>query len=145
MPHHAPSFAAAAVLPARLLPLVLGVAATLPAALHAQQAPAAGPAAQAVEPPASLGSIQVTARRREESAQDVPTPISSLSGDELETQRVTLMQDLQQIGPASTPTTCMRASRRSRSAASATTWPTRGWRAALASTSTMSTSAAPAP
>ncbi|MDR6677607.1 TonB-dependent receptor [Pseudomonas oryzihabitans] len=47
-----------------------------------------------------LGTVTVNARRREESAQQVPTPISVLSGQTLEEQRLYRIQDLQQLVPS---------------------------------------------
>ena len=47
-----------------------------------------------------LKTVTVTARRREESAQNVPTPMSVISGQTLETQRVYRIQDLQQLVPS---------------------------------------------
>lgn len=49
---------------------------------------------------AQLKTVTVTARRREESAQNVPTPISVVSGQTLESQRVYRIQDLQQLTPS---------------------------------------------
>ncbi|GAB7531684.1 TonB-dependent receptor [Pseudomonas sp. 3A(2025)] len=49
---------------------------------------------------AQLKTVTVTARRREESAQNVPTPISVISGEALESQRVYRIQDLQQLTPS---------------------------------------------
>ena len=48
----------------------------------------------------ALEKITVTARRREEDVQDVPTPITTLSGATLEDQRVYKVQDLQQVLPS---------------------------------------------
>ena len=47
-----------------------------------------------------LETVTVTTRRREESSQDVPTPMSVVSGQNLETQRVYRIQDLQQLVPS---------------------------------------------
>ncbi len=47
-----------------------------------------------------LETVTVTARRREESSQSVPTPISVVSGQALESQRVYRIQDLQQLVPS---------------------------------------------
>lgn len=49
---------------------------------------------------AKLGTVTVNARRREESAQSVPTPISVLSSETLETQRIYRVQDIQQLVPS---------------------------------------------
>lgn len=48
----------------------------------------------------ALGKVTVTARRREEDVQDVPTPITTLSGATLEQQKVYKVQDLQQVLPS---------------------------------------------
>ncbi|MCU1717385.1 TonB-dependent receptor [Pseudomonas sp. 5P_3.1_Bac2] len=61
--------------------------------------PAANPTTQA-QTGDKLQTVTVTARRREESAQDVPTPMSVLSGQTLESQRVYRIQDLQQLVPS---------------------------------------------
>lgn len=47
-----------------------------------------------------LEAVVVTTRRREEKAQDVPTPISILSAQTLETQRLSRVEDLQQALPS---------------------------------------------
>jgi iron complex outermembrane receptor protein len=47
-----------------------------------------------------LETVTVTARRRAEAAQDVPTPITTLSGAALESQRIYKIQDLQQALPS---------------------------------------------
>ncbi|MBJ9977583.1 TonB-dependent receptor [Pseudomonas sp. S75] len=49
---------------------------------------------------ARLGTVTVNARRREETSQDVPTPISVLDSQTLETQRIYRIQDLQQLVPS---------------------------------------------
>lgn len=49
---------------------------------------------------ARLAKVTVTARRREENVQDVPTPITTLSGATLEQQKVYKVQDLQQVLPS---------------------------------------------
>ncbi|MBY8959808.1 MULTISPECIES: TonB-dependent receptor [unclassified Pseudomonas] len=59
-------------------------------------APAGKPAAHSSQ----LETVTVTTRRREESSQDVPTPMSVVSGQTLETQRVYRIQDLQQLVPS---------------------------------------------
>ncbi len=59
-------------------------------------APAGKPAANSSQ----LETVTVTTRRREESSQDVPTPMSVVSGQTLETQRVYRIQDLQQLVPS---------------------------------------------
>ncbi|MCU9949074.1 TonB-dependent receptor [Pseudomonas sp. PDM13] len=55
---------------------------------------------QQVDKDVALQKVTVTARRREEDVQDVPTPITTLSGATLETQRVYKVQDLQQVLPS---------------------------------------------
>ncbi|WP_431482948.1 TonB-dependent receptor [Pseudomonas solani] len=55
---------------------------------------------QHVDKDVALQKVTVTARRREEDVQDVPTPITTLSGATLETQRVYKVQDLQQVLPS---------------------------------------------
>ncbi|MEE9099509.1 TonB-dependent receptor [Pseudomonas nitroreducens] len=49
---------------------------------------------------ATLGKVTVTARRREEDSQKVPTPITVLGGETLESQRIYKVQDLQQVLPS---------------------------------------------
>ena len=46
-----------------------------------------------------LDTVTVTSRRRTEKAQDVPTPITVVSGRDLEAQRIYQVQDLQQTLP----------------------------------------------
>ncbi|MFU8925706.1 TonB-dependent receptor [Acinetobacter puyangensis] len=52
------------------------------------------------DPVIQLDPVVVTARRREEKAQDVPTPISILSPKTLETQRISRVEELQQALPS---------------------------------------------
>jgi len=63
-------------------------------------------AAQGAEPvgaaTTALKTVTVTARRREERSQDVPTAMSTLSGSTLETQRNYRIQDVQQLVPSTT-------------------------------------------
>ena len=66
--------------------------------LPAQAAETAKPEAKVSD--SQLKTVTVTARRREESAQSVPTPISVLDGQALESQRVYRIQDLQQLVPS---------------------------------------------
>ncbi|QKZ05687.1 TonB-dependent receptor [Pseudomonas eucalypticola] len=47
-----------------------------------------------------LETVTVSARRREENAQDIPTPMTTLSGQALENQRLYRLQDLQQALPS---------------------------------------------
>ncbi len=58
------------------------------------------PAGTAAANASQLETVTVTTRRREESSQDVPTPMSVVSGQNLETQRVYRIQDLQQLVPS---------------------------------------------
>ncbi|MFW9079007.1 TonB-dependent receptor [Pseudomonas sp. P2757] len=64
------------------------------------EASAAAPAGTAATTGSQLETVTVTTRRREESSQDVPTPMSVVSGQTLETQRVYRIQDLQQLVPS---------------------------------------------
>ncbi|MGX9863659.1 TonB-dependent receptor [Pseudomonas moraviensis] len=64
------------------------------------EAPAPVPAGKAAASGSQLETVTVTTRRREESSQDVPTPMSVVSGQNLETQRVYRIQDLQQLVPS---------------------------------------------
>ena len=69
--------------------------------LPAQAADAgAAQSAPAAKSDSQLKTVTVTARRREESAQDVPTPMSVLDGQALESQRIYRIQDLQQLVPS---------------------------------------------
>lgn len=83
--------------PANTALLLAAVLACAPNA-HAQQAlgaPNTAGSPDAIE----LEAVTVTARRREENAQDVPTPISSVSGNQLELAHIDKVQDLQQALP----------------------------------------------
>lgn len=64
------------------------------------ETPAPIPAGTAAANGSQLETVTVTTRRREESSQDVPTPMSVVSGQNLETQRVYRIQDLQQLVPS---------------------------------------------
>ncbi|WP_085702762.1 TonB-dependent receptor [Pseudomonas sp. B15(2017)] len=64
------------------------------------QTPAPAPADKTTSATSQLETVTVTTRRREESSQDVPTPMSVVSGQTLETQRVYRIQDLQQLVPS---------------------------------------------
>lgn len=69
---------------------------------QAQQPVAAAPGGTAASEAADkveLERVTVTARRRVEDVQDVPAPISVISGRELEAQRLYQVQDLQQALP----------------------------------------------
>lgn len=50
----------------------------------------------------TIQTVLVSTRRRVESAQNVPTPMTVLNGDELEANRVYRAQDLQQLLPSTT-------------------------------------------
>lgn len=80
-----------------LQPLAAGVLLAAANSSFADQPVGATPA---VEAGAQLGTVTVNARRREETAQSVPTPISVLSSETLETQRIYRVQDLQQLVPS---------------------------------------------
>ena len=86
------------------LALLLALGGALPAS--AADAPAsaeeAPPLASSVPDKAdtALGKVTVTARRREEDSQKVPTPITVLGGETLEAQRISRVQDLQQVLPS---------------------------------------------
>lgn len=64
------------------------------------ETPAPAPTGKAATATSQLETVTVTTRRREESSQDVPTPMSVVSGQTLETQRVYRIQDLQQLVPS---------------------------------------------
>ncbi|MGU9851330.1 TonB-dependent receptor [Pseudomonas koreensis] len=64
------------------------------------ETPAPLPAGKPAANSSQLETVTVTTRRREESSQDVPTPMSVVSGQTLETQRVYRIQDLQQLVPS---------------------------------------------
>ncbi|PKA70010.1 iron complex outermembrane receptor protein [Pseudomonas baetica] len=64
------------------------------------ETPAPAPAGKPAANSSQLGTVTVTTRRREESSQDVPTPMSVVSGQNLEAQRVYRIQDLQQLVPS---------------------------------------------
>ncbi|PNA03925.1 MULTISPECIES: TonB-dependent receptor [unclassified Pseudomonas] len=64
------------------------------------QTPVPAPAGKTATATSQLETVTVTTRRREESSQDVPTPMSVVSGQTLETQRVYRIQDLQQLVPS---------------------------------------------
>lgn len=64
------------------------------------ETPTPVPAGKPASNSSQLETVTVTTRRREESSQDVPTPMSVVSGQNLETQRVYRIQDLQQLVPS---------------------------------------------
>ncbi|HEK2395908.1 TPA: TonB-dependent receptor [Pseudomonas aeruginosa] len=86
------------------LALLLALGGALPASAADAPAPAeeALPLASSVPDKAdtALGKVTVTARRREEDSQKVPTPITVLGGETLEAQRISRVQDLQQVLPS---------------------------------------------
>ncbi|HGM4997502.1 TPA: TonB-dependent receptor [Pseudomonas aeruginosa] len=86
------------------LALLLALGGALPASAADAPAPAeeAPPLASSVPGKAdtALGKVTVTARRREEDSQKVPTPITVLGGETLEAQRISRVQDLQQVLPS---------------------------------------------
>ncbi|MCO4024183.1 TonB-dependent receptor [Pseudomonas aeruginosa] len=86
------------------LALLLALCGALPASAADAPAPAeeAPPLASSVPDKAdtALGKVTVTARRREEDSQKVPTPITVLGGETLEAQRISRVQDLQQVLPS---------------------------------------------
>lgn len=87
-----------------LKPLSLAIFLALPGTLLAAEAvdnsASAEPSETSADAAPKLKKVVVTARRREEAAQDVPTPITTLSGANLETQKVYRIQDLQQALPS---------------------------------------------
>ncbi|WP_439877332.1 TonB-dependent receptor [Pseudomonas prosekii] len=93
---------ASPVSPRRLkrLPLALLLASSAQAYAAQPETTAAAPAGKTAADSAQLETVTVTTRRREESSQDVPTPMSVVSGQALETQRVYRIQDLQQLVPS---------------------------------------------
>ncbi|AID71434.1 TonB-dependent receptor [Pseudomonas aeruginosa] len=86
------------------LALLLALGGALPASAADAPAPAeeAPPLASSAPDKAdtALGKVTVTARRREEDSQKVPTPITVLGGETLEAQRISRVQDLQQVLPS---------------------------------------------
>ncbi|MGL4316373.1 MAG: TonB-dependent receptor plug domain-containing protein, partial [Pseudomonas sp.] len=90
----------AALAGALLKPLSLALLLALPQLLQAAESEQASAPVAEEEQAATLGKVTVTARRRAEDAQSVPTPITALSGADLETQKVYRIQDLQQALPS---------------------------------------------
>ncbi|HBP6760821.1 TonB-dependent receptor [Pseudomonas aeruginosa] len=86
------------------LALLVALGGALPASAADAPAPAeeAPPLASSLPDKAdtALGKVTVTARRREEDSQKVPTPITVLGGETLEAQRISRVQDLQQVLPS---------------------------------------------
>ncbi|HGM8355086.1 TPA: TonB-dependent receptor [Pseudomonas aeruginosa] len=86
------------------LALLLALGGALPASAadapaSAEEAPPLAGSAP-VKADTALGKVTVTARRREEDSQKVPTPITVLGGETLEAQRISRVQDLQQVLPS---------------------------------------------
>src|SRR4249920_41530 len=65
----------------------------------APPAPAQQPASTSSAEAETLESVVVTARRREESMQDIPVAVTALSADELERQQVVSTTDLDKVAP----------------------------------------------
>ncbi|MBG6507544.1 TonB-dependent receptor [Pseudomonas aeruginosa] len=86
------------------LALLLALGGALPASAADAPAPAeeAPPLASSVPDQAdpALGKVTVPARRRAADSQQVPTPITVLGGETLEAQRISRVQDLQQVLPS---------------------------------------------
>ncbi|MBK5415155.1 TonB-dependent receptor [Pseudomonas sp. TH31] len=82
------------------LPLALLLAGSAQAYAADTTPPEAAPTGKTSADSSQLETVTVTTRRREESSQDVPTPMSVISGQALETQRVYRIQDLQQLVPS---------------------------------------------
>ncbi|MGF6205788.1 TonB-dependent receptor [Pseudomonas frederiksbergensis] len=82
------------------LPLALLLAGSAQAYAADTATSEAAPAGKPTADSSQLETVTVTTRRREESSQDVPTPMSVVSGQALETQRVYRIQDLQQLVPS---------------------------------------------
>ncbi|WP_070337705.1 TonB-dependent receptor [Pseudomonas aeruginosa] len=86
------------------LALLLALGGALPASAADAPAPAEEAPRLASSVPdkadTALGKVTVTARRREEDSQKVPTPITVLGGETLEAQRISRVQDLQQVLPS---------------------------------------------
>ncbi|MBX9635063.1 MAG: TonB-dependent receptor plug domain-containing protein, partial [Magnetospirillum sp.] len=78
------------------------LAAEIPGDLLAQSAPAAPSAA--VGASSQVDEIIVTARRREEKAQDVPIPISVISGDDLANKGTVRIEDIGRLLPSTNNT-----------------------------------------
>ncbi|MFU2926068.1 TonB-dependent receptor [Pseudomonas paraeruginosa] len=86
------------------LALLLALGGALPASAAEASDDAAPATSVAAATPGradtALGKVTVTARRREEDSQKVPTPITVLGGETLEAQRISRVQDLQQVLPS---------------------------------------------
>jgi iron complex outermembrane receptor protein len=59
----------------------------------------AAPSSEAPEPVRSLSDVLVTAQKREEKVQDVPTPITVVSGAQLLEQSINTSNDIERISP----------------------------------------------
>ncbi|MBK5012807.1 TonB-dependent receptor [Pseudomonas sp. S60] len=92
------------IFPLKTLPATLLLASYIACSpAHASEDPASKEpeaASDATLDNTRLKAVTVTARRREESAQDVPATMSVISGQSLENQRVYRIQDLQQLTPS---------------------------------------------
>ena len=85
----------------RLLPLSICLACAGGAQLAgADDTPAGTEEARQAQPATTLQTVTVTSRRRVENSQDVPTAMSVLGGETLESQRIYRVQDLQQLVPS---------------------------------------------
>lgn len=82
----------------RWLPASLLVAVMQSSGVLAQETPAKTQADDGA--PLALESVTITARRRSEDSQSVPSPTSSVSGDDLAVNRISQVQDLQQVLPS---------------------------------------------
>ncbi|WP_342633106.1 TonB-dependent receptor [Pseudomonas sp. TTU2014-080ASC] len=86
--------------PGAVLAENIGAPADVSEAVSADVNPNSVKARKASADDVALGKVTVTARRRAEDVQDVPTPITTLSGATLESQKVYRVQDLQQVLPS---------------------------------------------
>jgi iron complex outermembrane receptor protein len=86
------------------LPLLLAAFSLAASASVAQEAPATAPAAAPESESSGIEEIVVTARKREESAQDVPVAISAFSEEALINAGVTGVNDLERLVPNITVT-----------------------------------------
>ena len=72
------------------LSFIIGALLAAPCAVHAQQTPAQGEEAK----PNTLDAITVSARKREESLQEVPVAVTAFTADELDKLNVEDISDL---------------------------------------------------
>ena len=87
------------VMPALLLRGSLSAAIGAVLAASALTVPAAEAAAPGAENGSAIENVLVTARRREESLQDVPVAITALTADQLQTQNVRTLEDMTAFVP----------------------------------------------